>query len=70
MDIESYRKRIMGLPIERLSALVEEDPAAAEEWSAEEEKLAEEYAAVNGIGLDETMKEQVFRQILAAIKDI
>ena len=69
MDIEAYRKRIMGFSIERLSALNEEDPEAAEEWSAEEGKRAEEYAAANGIELDETMKEQIFEQILAAIKD-
>ena len=69
MDIEAYRKRIMGFPIERLSALIEEDPDAAEEWSAEEGKLAEEYAAANGIELDETTKELIFEQIFTAIKD-
>ena len=70
MDIEAYRKRIMGFPIERLSDLIEEDPGAAEKWSEEEGKLAEEYAAANGSELDETMKEHVFEQVLAAIKKI
>lgn len=69
MDIEDYRRRIMALPIERLSALVEEDPEAAEEWSAEEGKRAEAYAAANGIEPDETVKERIFGQILAAIKN-
>lgn len=60
----------MSLPIERLSELIEEDPGAAETWSDEEGKLAEEYAAANGSELDETMKEHVLEQVLAAIKKI
>ena len=58
MDIEAYRKRIMSLPIERLSSSVEEDPETAEEWSGEEEKMAERYAEANGLEVDEAVEER------------
>ena len=65
MDMEEYRGRIMAYSVKELHRLVEEDPAAAIEWSEAEGALADAFAKANGVEPDERTKEEVLKRILS-----
>lgn len=67
MELEEYRRLIRSLPVERLHALAEQDPALAEAWAREEQARADAWAAAHDVAVDERAKEALLARLMDQI---
>ena len=67
MELEQYSERVRSLPVERLHALAEQDPALAEAWALKAQARADAWAAAHDVAVDERAKEALLARLMDQI---